>query len=80
MAGSNPASDTPALANPKIGRIRNDDHGWIACSRMCSGEVGSSGLPTLRRKGIVSASSTPAIVAWMPDLSTNTHKTTPSSR
>lgn len=31
--------------------------------------LGSSGLPGLARSGIVSASSTPAIMAWMPDFS-----------
>ena len=40
-----PGSETPALANPKTGTIRYATQGWRACSRIWSGESGSSGRP-----------------------------------
>ncbi len=37
-ASEKPASDTPALAKPKIGTMAKATQGWMACSSVCSGE------------------------------------------
>ena len=68
-----PASDTPALAKPNSGTIRNALHGDIACSSRCSGESAASGEVGVITIGIVIAASTPAIVACTPDISTAYH-------
>ena len=70
-ASVKPAKETPALAKPKSGTIRNATQGCRPCSSRCSGESSASGAPARARTGWRSASSTPAIVAWTPDSSTS---------
>ena len=66
-AGVRPASDTPALAKPNMGTIRNETQGDRPCSRMCSGDSLSSGAAGLRVIGMVRARATPARVACTPE-------------
>ena len=73
-----PASDTPALAKPNTGRTTNATHGCSMFSSRCNGEATESGWPGERSSGIVRANSTPATVAWMPDLSTAYQSSRPS--
>ena len=39
ISGVRPATETPALAKPKIGMIRKTTHFWSPCSKRCNGEL-----------------------------------------
>jgi len=80
IAGDRPSNDTPALAKPKSGTIRNADQGCSACSSLWSGESTASGAAGDLTSGIVIAAATPAMVACTPDWKTSTHSTTASAR
>ena len=81
VAGVKPASETPALAKPKIGMMISGTKRCSACSSRCSGECSRScAMPGVALSGMVSASATPARVACTPDFSTSTHSTAPSTR
>ncbi len=69
-----PPIRTPAFASAKSGTTRNATGVPSACSSFSSSELSASGALA----GMVSASSTPAIVAWMPDERTATQSTTPA--
>ena len=62
-----PANETPALANPKIGTMRNATGFTSACSSRWSAESSASGAASVRRKGMANAAITPAMVACTPD-------------
>ena len=78
--GAMPRRSTPALAKPKIGTMTNALTGESACSRRSKGVVLASGVPLVRRIGIVKATATPANVAWMPESSTATQMPAPMTR
>ena len=59
----NPSKDTPAFAKAKTGIIPKATYGDNLCSNFNNSEC----LLFLILCGIVSASKTPAIVAWTPD-------------
>ena len=70
-----PLNGTPALAKANIGRIKNADHGFRACSSVSRGL-----LPSRAVIGIVKPRITPANVACTPDFNTQTHNTMPTNK
>ena len=64
-----PFNETPAFANAKSGIIIKATYGLIACSILTKSEKSLIFFLC----GIVDASKTPAIVAWIPDLYVKNH-------
>ena len=75
-----PSSETPALANPKIGTMTNATGFTKACSSRCRGESAASGAASVRRNGMAKAANTPAIVACTPDNNVAYHNKAARSR
>ena len=74
---------TPAFASANIGIIRKLTQGCSAVSRCPRGESGPVKAlmsPLAVLAGMVMASMTPAIVAWIPDLKTKIKRAAPRSR
>ncbi|MNH46884.1 hypothetical protein D3C79_1098660 [compost metagenome] len=63
------------MAKPKTGTMKKATGFANACSRIWSGELISSGFALAGLSGIISAATTPATVAWTPELSTKNHNT-----
>lgn len=67
----------PVLASAKIGKMTNATGLCRKCSSRWEGDASSSGFA---ENGMANARSTPAIVAWTPDLSIKNHISAPPSR
>ena len=78
------SSDNPGEGHARIGEAedRDDRIGHPGLEGMFEAMQRESSARVFRRacSGIVSASATPARVAWMPDFSTKTHSTAPTAR